>query len=470
MNPVSLTRVALLGGAFSVTMTGCVNLAPDYERPVAPVAAVWPTAPSSEPGTVPADDLDWKEFYGDERLRTLITRALNNNRSLRQTALDVESARAQFRITRASALPTVDASGSGIALHTNGQTSHAYSVALGISAFELDFFGRINNLRGQALETFLASEETLRAMRITLVAEVAIAYLTLAADQQSLQLARSTLASQQKSLDLTLSTFNIGTSSGLDVATAQASVDSARADIATFQTQVAQDLNALTLLVGQPIEPALVADTGISVTDPLTPLMAIVVPAAELPSELLQRRPDVMAAERTLRAANANIGAARAARFPSITLTTSVGTISAQLSKLFSGDLGLWSFGPSASVPIFDGGAGAATVRVAEVARDSALASYELSIQTAFKEVADALAAQHNMGELLAARQSLLAANKKIYRLTEARYRQGLESSLSVLIAQRSYFTAQQNMIATRLQEASNWVTLYRVLGGGWQP
>ncbi len=307
-------------------------------------------------------------------------------------------------------------------------------------------------------------------MRITLVAEVAIAYLTLAADQQSLQLARSTLASQQKSLDLTLSTFNIGTSSGLDVATAQASVDSARADIATFQTQVAQDLNALTLLVGQPIEPALVADTGISVTDPLTPLMAIVVPAAELPSELLQRRPDVMAAERTLRAANANIGAARAARFPSITLTTSVGTISAQLSKLFSGDLGLWSFGPSASVPIFDGGAGAATVRVAEVARDSALASYELSIQTAFKEVADALAAQHNMGELLAARQSLLAANKKIYRLTEARYRQGLESSLSVLIAQRSYFTAQQNMIATRLQEASNWVTLYRVLGGGWQP
>ena len=232
---------------------------------------------------------------------------------------------------------------------------------------------------------------------------------------------------------------------------------------------MAQDLNALTLLVGQPIEPALVADSGITVTDPLTPLMTTIGPAAELPSELLQRRPDVLAAERTLRAANANIGAARAARFPSITLTTSVGTASSQLSQLFGGGSGLWSFIPSVSVPIFDGGAGAANVRVAEVARDSALASYEYTIQTAFKEVADALAAQHNMGELLAARQSLLAANQKIYRLTEARYRQGLDSSLSVLTVQRSYYTAQQNMIAARLQEATNWVSLYRVLGGGWQ-
>lgn len=470
MNPARLTRAALLGGALSITLTACVNLAPGYERPAAPVAAVWPTTQASEPGTVPVDELDWKEFYGEERLRQLITLALNSNRSLRQTALAVESARAQFQITRASALPTVDAGGSGTAQHTNGQTTHAYSAALGISAFELDFFGRINNLRGQALETFLASEETLRAMRITLVAEVATAYLTLAADQQSLRLAKNTLASQQKSLDLTLRTFEIGTASGLDVATAQTSVDTARADIATFRTQVAQDLNALTLLVGQPIEPALVADTGITVTDPLTPLMTTVGPATELPSELLQRRPDVLAAERTLRAAHANIGAARAARFPSITLTTSVGTASSQLSQLFGGGSGLWSFMPSVSVPIFDGGAGAANVRVAEVTRDSALASYEYTIQTAFKEVANALAAQHNMGELLAARQSLLAANEKIYRLTDARYRQGLDSSLSVLTVQRSYYTAQQNMIAARLQEASNWVSLYRVLGGGWQP
>lgn len=470
MNAARLARVVLLGGALSITLTACVNLAPDYERPAAPVAAVWPATQASEAGTVPVDEVDWKEFYGDERLRQLITLALSNNRSLRQTALAVESARAQFQITRASALPTVDAGSSGAALHTNAQTTHAYTAALSISAFELDVFGRIHNLRGQALETFLASEETLRATRITLVAEVATAYLTLAADQQSLRLATNTLASQQKSLDLTQRTFEIGIASGLDVATAQNSVDAARADTTTFRTQVAQDLNALTLLVGQPIEPALVADAGITGIGPLTPLMTTIGPAAELPSELLQRRPDVLAAERTLRAANANIGAARASRFPSITLTTSVGTASSQLSQLFGGGSGLWSFIPSVSVPIFDGGANAANVRGAEVARDSALASYEYTIQTAFKEVANALAAQRNMGELLAARQSLLATNEKIYRLTDARYRKGLDSSLSVLIVQRSYYTAQQNMISARLQEASNWVTLYRVLGGGWQP
>jgi multidrug efflux system outer membrane protein len=467
MNLAHLTRVALLG--LSVSLTGCVNFAPDYDRPAAPVAGAWPTAPSGTPGAVAADELDWKEFYGDERLRKLIALALSNSRSLRQAALDVEGARAQFRIARANALPTVDASASGSGERSSGETSRTYSTALGISAFELDFFGRINNLRGQALETFLSYEETLRAMRITLVAEVATAYLTLAANQQSLRLAKSTLVSQQRSLDLTLSTFRIGTSSGLNVATAQASVDTARAEIATYQTQVAQNLNALTLLVGQAIDPALVADTGATETDPLTPLMGFIAPAAELPSELLQRRPDVLAAERNLRAANANIGAARAARFPSITLTTSLGASSSELSQLFGGGSGLWSFMPSVSVPIFDGGAGEANVRVAEVARDSALASYELTIQTAFKEVADALATQQNMGELLAARQSLLAANKKIYVLTEASYREGLESSLSVLTAQRAYYTAQQNMIAARLQEASNWVLLYRVLGGGWQ-
>ena len=469
MNPSRLARVTLLCSAIGITLTGCVNLAPEYQRPAAPIATAWPDTQADDLSTTAVDELDWKEFYGDQRLRQLISLALDDNRSLRQIALAVESARSQFQITRASALPTVDAGGSSSAQYSDSQTTHTYSAALGISAFELDFFGRIHNLRDQALETFLASQETLRAMRITLVAEVATAYFTLAADQQSLRLATNTLASQQKSLDLTLRTFEMGTASGLDVATAQASVDNARADIATYRTQVAQDLNALTLLVGKPLEPALVADTGTTVTDPLTPLMTTISPAAELPSEILQRRPDVLAAERMLRAANANIGAARAERFPSITLTTSVGTASSQLSQLFGSGSGLWSFAPLVSVPIFDGGSGAAKVRVAEVARDSAVASYESTIQTAFKEAANALAAQRNMSELLAARQSLLAANEKIYRLTEARYRKGLDSSLSVLTVQRSYYTAQQDMIAARLQEASNWVTLYRVLGGGWQ-
>jgi len=463
-------RLSLLSAVLGVTLTGCANLAPEYIQPLAPVAATWPTTQIGESEAISVDELGWKEFYGDERLRQLIELALNNNRSLRQNALAVESARAEFQITRADTLPTVDAAGSSTALHSDGETTHAYSATLGISAFELDFFGRLNNLRDQALETYLSFEESLRSMRITLVAEVATAYFTLAADQQRLRLAESTLASQQKSLELTLKTFDIGTASGLDVATAQTSVDTARADIAIYRTQVAQDLNTLTLLVGQPIESALVADSGTRVNDPLAPLIHAIGPVVDAPSELLQRRPDVLAAERTLRAAYADIGAARAARFPSITLTTSVGTSSSQLSDLFGGGSGLWSFIPSVSVPIFDGGSGAATVRVAEVGRDAALAEYEYTIQTAFQEVSDALNEQSNMQELLAARQSLLAANEKIYRLTEASYRKGLESSLSVLTAQRSYYAAQQNMITARLAEASNWVTLYRVLGGGWQP
>ncbi len=462
-------RLTLLSSALGVTLTGCASLAPEYNQPLAPVADSWPTEQVGDNDAVAVDELDWREFYGDERLRQLIDMALNNNRSLRQSALAVESARAQYRIARADTLPSVDAAGSSTAQRSNGDTTHAYSATLGISAFELDFFGRLNNLRDQALETYLSYEETLRSVRITLVAEVATAYFTLAADQQSLRLAQSTLESQQKSLDLTLNTFKIGTASGLDVATAQTSVDTARADIATYRTQVAQDLNSLTLLVGQAIDPALVDDVAADVDDPLTPLISTVAPVAEAPSALLQRRPDVLAAERSLRAANANIGAARAARFPSITLTTSVGSASSELSDLFGGGSGFWNFIPSLSVPIFDGGSSKAEVRVAEVERDAALAEYEYAIQTAFQEVSDALSEQENMQLLLSARQSLLEANEKIYNLTDASYRKGLESSLSVLTAQRSFYTAQQNMIMARLAEATNWVTLYRVLGGGWQ-
>ncbi|MGQ7848382.1 efflux transporter outer membrane subunit [Granulosicoccus sp. 3-233] len=466
---MNIFRLTLLSSALGVTLTGCASLAPEYSQPLAPVADSWPTAQVGDADAVAVDELDWREFYGDERLRQLIALALDNNRSLRQSALAVESARAQYRIARADTLPTVDAAGSSTAQRSNGDTTHAYTATLGISAFELDFFGRLNNLRDQALETYLSYEETLLSVRITLVAEVATAYFTLAADQQSLRLAQNTLESQQKSLDLTLNTFKIGTASGLDVATAQTSVDTARADIATYRTQVAQDLNSLTLLVGEVIDPALVEDVGADVDDPLTPLISTVAPVAEAPSELLQRRPDVLAAERSLRAANANIGAARAARFPSITLTTSVGSASSELSDLFGGGSGFWNFIPSLSVPIFDGGSSKAEVRVAEVEREVALAEYEYAIQTAFQEVSDALSEQENMQLLLSARQSLLEANEKIYNLTDASYRKGLESSLSVLTAQRSFYTAQQNMISARLAEATNWVTLYRVLGGGWQ-
>ncbi len=467
---MKMIRFILVTVAFSMFLTGCVNFAPKYNQPSAPIAEKWLTTQVGEQGATPVDELGWTEFYDDKRLLQLIELALNNNRSLRQTALAVESARAQFQITRADTLPNVDVTGSHSILRSGGETSRNYSVSLGISAFELDFFGRLNNLRDQALELYLSNEETLRSMRITLVAEVASAYFTLAADQQKLRLAQRTLDSQQKSLNLTLKTFKIGTASGLDVATAQTSVDTARADIAISRTQVAQDINALTLLVGQTIDPVLIADTGTDAIDSLEPLIGSIGPVVEAPSELLQRRPDVLAAERALRAANAHIGAARAARFPSIKLTTSAGTSSNQLSELFGNGSGLWSFIPSVSVPIFDAGSRKANVRVAEVAYDIALAEYERTIQTAFREVSDALSEQSNIQELVAARKSLLAANEKVYRLTEASFRSGLESSLSVLTAQRSHNIAEQEMIAARLTEALNWVTLYRVLGGGWQP
>ena len=353
---MSTYRLSLLS-SFAIVLTGCTTLAPEYVKPSAPVAETWPIAQSGDPDSQPIDELGWSEFYGDERLRQLIELALNNNRSLRQDALAVESARAQFLIARANTIPSVDGSISSSTLRTNGDTSYTNSVSAGISAFELDVFGRLNNLRDSELETYLSFEETLRSMQITLVAEVATAYFTLAADQQRLQLAQETLDSQQRSLELTQKTFEIGTASGLDVATAQTSVDIARADIATFRTQVAQDINNLTLIVGQRIDPDLLVNPDSNIYGPIAPLIHTVGPVVEAPSELLQRRPDVLAAERTLRARYADIGAARASRFPSITLTSSVGTSSSQLSDLLGSGSGLWSFIPAVSVPIFNSGA-----------------------------------------------------------------------------------------------------------------
>jgi outer membrane protein, multidrug efflux system len=449
-------------------LSGCVNLAPSYEQPAAPVASAWPAGVATQ--GPPAAEVDWSEFYGDPALRELITLSLANNRDLRATALAIESARAQYRIVRAAELPAADGTVSSMAQRSNGITSRQVSVELGVSAFELDFFGRVRNLRDQALETFLASEESLRSARISLVASVAAAYATLLADQQRLRLAEDTLASQQKSFDLTKRTFEIGTASALDVAQAQTTLDTAQADIATYRTQVTQDLNALELLVGRPLD----RSRDATATEPardgaLLALAATIGTPSEVPSAVLQRRPDVLAAERSLRAASADIGAARAARFPSISLTTSVGSASTQLSGLFGNGTSTWTFAPAVSLPIFDAGAGAATVRAAEVARESALAAYEKSIQTAFREVADALAQRRDIAQLLAARQSLVTANEKSFRLTEARYRRGVDSSLAALDAQRSFVSAQQNLITARLLEANNLITLYSVLGGGWR-
>ena len=466
---MNFARPTLVAAA-CIIMSGCVNLAPKYNRPAAPIANTWPTEQEGSSTAAPVYEIGWKEFYGDKKLHQLIESALNNNRSLQQSALAVELARAQFKIAKADILPNIDANSNATILRSNNDTSRNYSASLGISAFELDVFGRLGNLRDQALENYLSNEETLRSLYITLVAEVATAYFTLAASQQNLRLAERTLESQQQSLDLIQKTFEIGTASGLDVATAQTSVDTARADMAIARTQIAQNINALTLLVGQSIDPALTTFSDASVSDTLAPLIHSVGPVAQAPSELLLRRPDVLAAERSLKAANANIGAARAARFPSINLTTNAGTSSTQLSDLFNSSAGFWNFIPSVSLPIFDSGARKTSVRISKIERDIAVAEYERAIQTAFQEVSDALSEQSNIQELISARKSLLEANEKVYRLTYASFQSGIESSLLVLTAQRSFNIAEQEMIDARLTEALNWVTLYRVLGGGWKP
>lgn len=478
------TPVAVL---LASMLAGCMNLAPDYQRPEAPVDSGWPLAlpglgPAVEgaplqaeerpaPEVQPAaDTVGWQTFYSDPRLRQLIAIAMANNRDLRSTALAIDRARALYGIARADQFPVIGVTGSSTAQRTaSGATTHLYSAGVGFSAFELDFFGRVRNLREQAQETLLATEESWRAARISLVASVASAYLTLAADRQRLRLAEETLASQLKSFALTQRTFELGAASALDVAQAQTSVDSARADIAVYRTQVSQDLNALSLLVAARFDPALVADEDREVGSSLTALDVHVGPGPGLPSSVLQRRPDVLAAERGLRAANANIGAARAALFPGVSLTSSVGTASSDLSDLFGRGSGVWTFLPSVSVPLFNRGALTAGVQVAEVDRDLAVASYERTIQTAFREVADALAQRRDIDDLLTARQSLVTANEKTFRLSDARYRRGADSYLAVLDAQRSYYTAQQNLISARLLEAGNLVTLYSVLGGGWQ-
>lgn len=466
----------LRGAAIAVVLlalSGCASMAPEYTRPEAPVPSDWPTGPAYKDSTAEARDrsaadIAWQEFFIDEHLRKLIALALNNNRDLRIAALNIERSRALYRIERADLFPSVIAAGSGIeqrvpgSLSVTGQsrTVHQYSVDLGFSAFELDLFGRIRSLNSRALEEFFATEEARRSIQISLVAEVAGTYLTLAADKERLKIAHDTFESQQASYNLIKRRFEAGASSELDLRQAQTSVDAARVDIARFISQVAQDENALALLIGMPV-PAELLPSGLGTITAVKEL------SAGLPSEVLQRRPDIMQAEHLLKAANANIGAARAAFFPRITLTSIIGTASDQLSGLFGDGSAAWSFAPQITLPIFNAGRNRAALKVAEVEREIFLAQYEKTIQNAFREVADALAQRGTLGEQLEAQQSLTDATAESYRLSQARYRNGIASYLNVLDAQRSLYSAQQGLITVRLSRLLNLVTLYKVLGGG---
>ncbi|WLG25071.1 efflux transporter outer membrane subunit [Pseudomonas sp. FP1154] len=456
-----LALLSLLGG--------CINLAPLYERPEAPVSEQWLPGTGTPKGEVAAD-IQWQHFFTDSRLARLQSLALTNNRDLRLAALNVEKAQAQYRIQRAESLPSVDASVSGTHSRTPGSlsnsgsvtTSHDYSAQLGLSSYELDVFGRMQNLQDEALEDYLALTETRRSTQISLVAEVATAWLTLAADNERLQLAQETLRSQQATYELTRRSHALGGSSGLSVAQAQTTVESARADVAEYESQTLQDRNALRLLVGSDVPEELLPGST------LESAAALVQVPAELPSSLLQRRPDVLAAEHTLKSANIDIGAARAAFFPSISLTASAGSSSSALSSLFKSGSGAWSFAPSVSLPIFDGGSNRATLDAAKTEREIQVQTYQQTLQSAFKEVADALAVRSTLDRRIEAQQALTDASRKSFELSDALYRGGSQSYLEALDAQRSLYSAQQDLISLRLTEQSNRVTLYKVMGGGW--
>jgi multidrug efflux system outer membrane protein len=455
-------------------LTGCTSMAPKYATPVAPVPAAWPEGPAYKPETSkqaakPVAEIPWQEFIADANLRTLIAMALKNNRDFKIAALNLERFRALYQIRRADLLPHIDATGAAtlqrvpadLAANHTSQTVEQYSVGLGVSSYELDLFGRVQSLKDQALEQYLGTEQAQRSVQISLVSQVATAYLALAADRERLQVARETLANQQEAFKLMKSRYEAGIASALDLNQAQTSLDAARVDIAKYLTLTAQDENALRLLVGALIPGELLPQT---LTDTYFSLTNF---GPGLSSEVLLKRPDILQAEGQLKGANANIGAARAAFFPRITLVSSVGFGSDQLSGLFASDSFTWSFSPRITLPIFDGGSNQANLQVAEIDRDIALAQYEKAIQNAFREVADALAQRGTVEEQLAAQQSLADASAESWRLAQARYEKGVDSYLTVLDSHRALYGAQQNLIGIRLARFTNLVNLYKVLGGG---
>src|SRR3984957_13675175 len=478
-------------GAFALLfgIGGC-TMEPSYRRPDAPVTEAWPDNTSvGDPGVIAghgpaaaAADIGWREFFIDARLQALIELALQHNPDARIAALNIAAARAQYRIQRADLFPSIAATGLeqvekyppavlGIAAASSGNivgSSSSYSTfryfdtGIGFTSYEIDLFGRLRSLNHQRLQQYFGFVETRRSTQITLVAEVANAYLTLLADQELLRITAETLSNQQASYGLTQQSYEGGIATELDLRQAETSVDTAHANLAQYARQVAQDRNALVVLLGTPLPADLPPGEGLDEQQLLADL------SAGMPSDLLVRRPDILAAEHNLIAANASIGAARAAFFPSITLTGTYGTASTQLSGLFDHGSTAWTFAPQISLPIFAAGAHVAALDLAKVQKNVSIVQYEQSIQTAFREVADALAGRSTLDSQIAADQALLEATSETYRLSEMRFRDGVDDYLGVLDSQRSLYTAQQTLVGVKLSRLQNLVTLYKALGGGW--
>jgi multidrug efflux system outer membrane protein len=464
---------------------------PAYQRPAAPVPARFAAATAvaggaagtetaAAPATAPAAEISWRSFVEDERLRRLIGLALANNRDLRVAMLNVEQARAQYRVTRSASFPTIDGSGgytaersASVAIpgfasipgfsSSPGLITRQWSASIGTNSYELDLFGRVRSLNQQALEKFFATAEAQRDAQITLVAEVATQYFTLREADEQLELAQQTLVSVQGAYDLNKISFDAGENNELDLRTAEGQVQTARINVVSYERARAQALDALVLLVGRPLPADLPAPRAFDDASLLAP-----VPPG-LPSDLVQRRPDILEAEHTLKAANANIGAARAAFFPTISLTGSLGTTSTQLSGLFGAGNGTWNFAPQISVPIFAGGENRANLDVARISTRIDVADYEKAIQTAFREVADALVADDTYARQIAAEVDAIKAQQRRLELATLRYREGEDTYLNVLSAQQDLYSAQQGRLEAQFNRLSSQIALYQALGGGWK-
>ncbi|ADU15012.1 efflux transporter outer membrane subunit [Asticcacaulis excentricus] len=451
-------KLGLMLPATALVLSAC-TLAPKYERGTLPVADQFPT-PATAQGES-AETLPWQKVFLDPRLQSVIYEALVNNRDLRIATLNAERVRAQYSVQRASLFPSVNGTVSGRRGDTGtGTDTESYSADIGAS-WELDLFGRVRSLSNAALNTYFASAENQKAAKLSLISSVATAWLTLGADQEQLRLSRETLRLREESLSLTQKRFDLGATDALGLRQEQTLTEQARADVAQLEALVQQDKNALRLLVGVEVEAA-------NLPNALPENAVLSDLPVGLPSEVLLKRPDVVAAEFDLKAANANIGAARAAFFPRISLTGAVGKASTDLNNLFDG-ADTWSFAPSISVPIFAGGANIAGLESSKKARDIALATYEKSIQTAFRDVADALAVRSTIDTRLTAQTRVVQAASETEALSRARFDRGVDSRLTLTDAQRTLYGAQQGLITTRLTRALNLTRLYAATGGGLQ-
>jgi multidrug efflux system outer membrane protein len=457
--PIALATAALLAGC---------SFIPTYERPEAPVPATYASTAAMAQDVATAT-VPWQNYFAEPRLQHLIEVALANNRDLRVAVLNIEQARAAFQVRRADLYPGVGlaANASRAPAAGTGDLTNAFSVGLAISSWEIDFFGRIASLKEQALAQYLATEQGRNAVQVSLIAAVANGWLNLLADEELLDLSRQTLASREESVRLTKMRLDAGVASELDFRQAQSLTEAARATLAQQQRQRALDENALALLLGQSLPEDI---RGSLAGSRLAAAPAMEQLPAGLPSDLLNRRPDILQAEQQLIASNANIGAARAAFFPRIALTAQAGSASGELSGLFKG--GSWGFtiAPSLLLPIFDAGRNQANLESAQAGRSIAVAQYEKAIQTAFREVSDALAGQATLGEQARAQQAQAQAEAARLQLADLRYRNGVSSYLDLLDAQRSLFVAQQAVVQVRLAQLQNQVALYKALGGGAPP